>query len=328
MKRAIYLAGGCFWGVAEYFSRVPGVTSTIAGYANGTTAFPTYEEVCSHATGHAETVRVRYDDDLVSLTTLLLQFFRIIDPTSAGRQGNDIGPQYRPGCYYEGDACPSEARAVFDATRLRVGPRFAVELLPLTCFYEAEPAHQDYLKRVPWGYCHVDFSTLRDLPADMVAGHPRADDAPAPDARWTRPGDGELARRLTLTEYAVTRESATEPPFTGRYWDSHEKGLYVDVVTGEPLFLSSDKFDAGCGWPSFTRPVTPGAVATRTDTSFGMTRVEVRSRHGDSHLGHVFADGPRERGGLRYCINGAALRFVKASDMAAEGYGEWLSRLD
>lgn len=317
--KEIYFAGGCFWGVEEYFSRIPGVYDTEAGYANGTVENPTYEQVCRTDTGFAEAVRLRYDPSLVSLETLTRQYFKVIDPTSVNRQGNDVGSQYRTGIYYTDEA----DRTGLESVMAEVGGNYtrplATELKSLENYYPAEDYHQDYLKKNPGGYCHVDFGTLEDLAPQGNGGV-----ALTP---WVRPLKEELRAALTPEQYAVTQESATERAFTGEYWDSHERGLYVDVATGEPLFSSADKFDSGCGWPSFSVPIDDAAVSEREDGSHGMTRTEVRSGAGDSHLGHVFPDGPQDKGGLRYCINSAALRFIPYGEMEAEGYGDWLDRV-
>lgn len=311
----IYLAGGCFWGVQEYFSRIPGVKDASCGYANGQTDNPSYEEVCSRRTGHAETVHVRYDPKAVGLTTLLNQFFKIIDPVSVNRQGNDIGSQYRTGIYYVDEADRPVAEAVMDSVAGRCKRPLAVELQPLGGFWPAEDYHQDYLKKNPGGYCHISFDSLKDLPAPAAFGNERE--------QYARPSDVELKKRLLPTEFDVTRRSGTERPFTGKYWDNNKAGIYVDIVSGEPLFTSTDKFDSGCGWPSFSRPLDPGRLVEKQDASYGMQRIEVRSSKADSHLGHVFDDGPEDRGGLRYCINSAALRFIPYEDMDREGYGEY-----
>ncbi|MBR4423820.1 MAG: peptide-methionine (R)-S-oxide reductase MsrB [Mailhella sp.] len=311
----IYFAGGCFWGVEEYFSRIPGVLDVVVGYANGTTADPSYEDVCTKKTGHAETAKVVYDPRVVGLRVLARQFFKIIDPVSVDRQGNDAGSQYRTGMYYVDEGDRSVLESVMREAAGRYGKPLAVELLPLRAFHPAEEYHQDYLKKHPGGYCHVRFESLSELPppgAGLV-------DA----SRYSRPDDAEIRRRLSAEEYDVTRRSGTERAFTGRYWNTFGEGIYVDVVTGEPLFSSADKFDSGCGWPSFSRPIDRFVVTERSDGSFGMRRTEVRSRVGDSHLGHVFDDGPAGLGGLRYCINSAALRFIPLEDMDREGYGEW-----
>lgn len=300
VTREIYLAGGCFWGVQEYFSRIPGVLATESGYAQSSEPNPSYREVCSGRTGAAETVRVVYDPSRVSLTTLARQFFKIIDPVSLNRQGNDVGTQYRTGVYYVAPGQKAELAPVFAEERKKYDRPLAVELAPLLNFYPAEDYHQDYLKKNPGGYCHIGFESLKDLPDP----------------------DEELKTRLSPMEYAVTRQNATEQPFSGRYWNLGEPGLYVDVIDGTPLFLSTKKFDSGCGWPSFVAPVDSAAIREKPDYSRGMTRVETRSASSDAHLGHVFDDGPG--GAPRYCINSAALRFVPLADLEKEGYGEYL----
>ncbi len=311
--KEIYYAGGCFWGVEEYFSRIPGVLDAEVGYANGHTENPTYEQVCSKNTGYAETVRVRYDPEAVSIRTLTEQFFKVIDPTSVNRQGNDVGSQYRTGIYYVDPADRSVAEAVMREVQKNYSRPLAVELTPLTRYYRAEEYHQDYLKKNPNGYCHINFDSLKDLPKA----------APAAEPRYAKPSDEELRRKLTPEQYSVTQQAGTERAFTGEYWDHKAAGIYVDIVTGEPLFSSADKYDSGCGWPSFTKPITPPAVTERSDNSYGMRRIEVRSKSGDSHLGHVFDDGPRDKGGLRYCINSASLRFIPYENMDKEGYGAY-----
>lgn len=308
----IYFAGGCFWGVEEYFSRIPGVYDCICGYANGNTENPTYEEVCSGASGFAETVCVQYNPAIVTLRILTKQYFKIIDPVSVNRQGNDRGSQYRTGIFYTDKQDLAALQAVMRSEQKKHAKPFAVELEPLMNFYPAEHYHQDYLKSNPNGYCHISFHTLNDL-------------AVQPDGKVVlRHCDEDLKQKLTEEQYEVTRNSATERPFTGKYHDHHEQGIYVDIISGEPLFVSSDKFDSGCGWPSFTRPVHDDVVTERTDAGYGMTRIEIRSREADSHLGHVFTDGPARSGGLRYCINSAALRFIPREEMEDEGYGAYL----
>ena len=324
LLRDIYFAGGCFWGVEEYFSRIPGVEKATVGYANGTTEKPDYEAVCSGQTGHAETVHVRYSPRQVSLATLVRQFFKIIDPLSVNRQGNDIGTQYRTGIYYSDASDRKELEALMAEEQARHSRPLAVELLPLTKYWLAEEYHQDYLKKHPGGYCHIDFCTLDELPPAPAAsedGKAEAGNALSPH-RYSKPSDAELRKKLSPEEYRVTQQVGTERAYTGKFWKHKEPGIYVDVATGEPLFASADKFDSGCGWPSFSRPIDEKVVSEHLDTSFGMRRIEVKSRVGESHLGHVFDDGPKELGGLRYCINSAALRFIPYDEMEEAGYGD------
>lgn len=364
----IYLAGGCFWGLEAYLKRLPGVRTTIVGYANGSTENPTYRDVCTWGTGHAETVAVTYDRRIIPTDLLLDGFFEAIDPTSVNRQGNDRGVQYRSGIFWQDE----EDLPVIEAAVQRQQTRFtlpvATEVEPLDGFYPAEAYHQDYLAKNPNGYCHVNpraadaFAARRGLaegraciPHDGLcdSAHKRAhagqadaqkarqhDEAsadtesetaaeavdsaePAGLRTYAAPDDEELRRTLTDEQYRIVRENATERPFSSPYDHLFEPGIYVDVTSGAPLFASADKFDSGCGWPAFSRPIDPDALTERLDHSFGTLRTEVRSRAGDAHLGHVFTDGPAEAGGLRYCINGAALRFVPLERMDAEGYGHF-----
>lgn len=330
--KEIYFAGGCFWGVAEYYSRIPGVASAVSGYANGTVENPTYEQVCSHTTGHAETVRVTYDPAIISLKTLTTQLFRIIDPLSVNRQGNDVGDQYRTGVYYTDEADLPTIQAVFEAEQQNYDAPLAVELEPLTCFYEAEEYHQDYLKKNPGGYCHISFETLKDVKTEQELAGENPDahvaEGSLDPANYTKPSAEEIKAMLTGQQHAITQYGGTERAFTGEFWNTYERGLYVDIVTGEPLFASSDKFESDCGWPSFSKPIDQAVVKENVDTSFGMIRTEVRSRVGDSHLGHVFNDGPAELGGLRYCINSASLRFIPYDEMEAAGYGDLMPLCD
>ena len=310
----IWLAGGCFWGVEAYFSRLEGVLHTEVGYANGRGARPSYEEIA--ATGHVEAVQITYNPPEMNLERLLEHFFKIIDPTSKNRQGNDSGTQYRTGIYSRDPGELEQARAFVAAMQKKYRKPIVTEVLPLENYHPAEEYHQDYLEKNPGGYCHIALSSLPDKRK------------PETTRLYGKPGPEELKKNLSQEQYRVTQLDATEPPFENAYWDHHARGIYVDVVTGEPLFLSSDKYDSGTGWPSFTRPVERGAIVEREDRSRTMIRTEVRSRAGDSHLGHLFPDGPRDRGGQRYCINSAALRFIPASKMEQEGYGHLIPRLD
>lgn len=311
----IYLAGGCFWGMQKYFSSVRGVTATETGYANGPDKAPTYEQVCRNS-GHAETVRVKYDPQKVSLAFLLRLYFDAIDPTSIDRQGGDSGIQYRTGIYYTDGKDLPVIRAEIGRLQKTLTKPVAVEVLPLENFYSAEEYHQDYLDKNPGGYCHISPEKIK-----------RAAEAVECPDRFAAPDPRTLKEKLTSMQYEVTRNAATEPPFRNEYWDEKRAGIYVDVTTGEPLFTSKDKFDSGCGWPSFSRPISQELVAERKDLTHGMLRTEVRSKTGDAHLGHVFPDGPMELGGLRYCINSAALRFIPKEEMEREGYGDWLDRV-
>ncbi len=314
----IYLAGGCFWGVEAYMARIPGVAEVSVGYANGRTENPTYEDVCYRNTGHAETARVVYDPARIALKDLLRHFFQIIDPTSRNRQGNDVGTQYRTAIYFTDPADHPVIRDVIAQEQKKHDRPVVTQVEPLRRYDLAEDYHQDYLEKNPNGYCHVSFATLPDVRQIQVK--PGID-----PSFYPKPPDAFLRKNLSDIAYAVTQENATERPFTGVYWNFADEGLYVDIVTGEPLFTSMDKFPSDCGWPSFAKPVDKAVVVEKLDKSYGMIRTEVRSRAGDAHLGHVFTDGPKDRGGLRYCINSAALRFIPKDDLEKEGYGAFLS---
>ncbi len=344
-QKTIYLAGGCFWGVERYYQLLAdGILETEAGYANGSSPSPSYQEVCRGDTGFAETVRVVYDPDLLPLKALLAHFFRLIDPTTRDRQGNDVGDQYRPGIYYTDPDDFGVICDYLDQRRKDYPAPLVVEVLPLENFYPAEDFHQDYLVKNPAGYCHVDLSQVQiplspdELPEgirepvrpgnglDPELFEARLTGREAP-ATSSRPPDPDLRERLTDIQYRVTQEDGTERPFANEYDCFFEPGLYVDIVSGEPLFSSRDKYDAGCGWPAFSRPVARGGLVYKDDTSLWRKRVEVRSKGADSHLGHVFEDGPEEKGGLRYCINSAALRFIPLARMKEEGYGDWIDEV-
>lgn len=305
--REIYLAGGCFWGVEAYMERLYGVYDVTSGYANGTTESPTYEEVITGDTGHAETVHVTFDSTKVDLATLLLYYMKVVDPTSVNKQGNDVGSQYRTGIYYKSSEELAVIEAVLSEAQKSYEKPFVIEVLPLDNYTLAEEYHQDYLTKNPNGYCHIDL----DLAYESIID----------PSLYVKPDDATLKATLTEAQYAVTQKNDTERAFSNLYWDFFEPGIYVDVATGEPLFSSKDKYDSACGWPSFTKPIVAEVVTYHEDTSYNMVRTEVRSRSGDSHLGHVFEDGPKDKGGLRFCINSAAIKFIALEDMDAMGYG-------
>lgn len=307
--KEIWLAGGCFWGVEAYMSRIYGVYDVTTGYANGNTKRPTYEEVCAGNTGFAETVHVLYDPERTNLETLLTYFFKVIDPRTIDRQGNDIGSQYRSGVFYKEPYDKEIIEKVIAKEQEKYSTKIVTQVLPLSNYFLAEEYHQDYLEKNPNGYCHIDFSNLEE-DVIYIDGN-----------KYPKPSNEELKNKLTDVEYMVAVEGNTERAFSNEYFDNHDVGLYVDVTTGEPLFLSKDKYDSGCGWPSFTKPIAEEVVNFKDDNSFNMLRTEVRSRSGNIHLGHVFDDGPIDKGGKRYCINSASINFIPLSKMKEEGYG-------
>lgn len=306
--KTLYLAGGCFWGVEAYFQRLNGVIDVVSGYANGNSDNPSYEQVIA-GSGHAETVKITYNPTIISLNDLLQHYFRIINPTSINQQGNDRGIQYRTGIYLTDPAERPIIETFIAQEQTKHQKPIAVEIAPLAHFFEAEAYHQDYLNKNPNGYCHIDLN---------LADQPLTNNTP-----YQKPSQAELKKQLTAEQYRITQENGTERAFSHAYDHLFEDGIYVDIVGGAPLFSSRDKYDSGCGWPSFTRPITPNAVKELDDYSYNMHRIEIRSSHADSHLGHVFPDGPQDKGGLRYCINGTALKFIPFEQMDTQGYGQW-----
>ena len=316
--RKIYLAGGCFWGVEAYFERIPGIVDAVSGYANGNTVNPSYQDVIYRGTGHAETVEVTYDPARISLTQVLEYYFRVIDPTVLNRQGNDRGTQYRTGIYYTDENEQSIIHQAIKKEQRKYKAPIVVENKALDGFYLAEEYHQDYLVKNPNGYCHIDLN-LADKPLEAAS---QSNNSIFIDpSLYHRPSDEELRQKLTPEQYRITVDHGTERAYTHAYDDFYETGVYVDIISGEPLFSSQDKYDAACGWPSFVKPIDPKVITEHADYSYNMYRIEVRSRVSDAHLGHVFPDGPKDRGGLRYCINGGALDFIPEADLESRGYG-------
>ena len=264
-------------------------------------------------------MKVTYNPQLINLNQLLDLYFKIIDPTSLNKQGNDHGTQYRTGIYYINESEKPLIEKAIAIVAKQYSQPIVVEVLPLKNFYKAEEYHQDYLDKNPQGYCHIS-------PALFELAR-QANPAPA-EKTFKKVSKADLRKQLTPEQYAGTQESATERPFANAYYDEFREGIYVDITTGEPLFVSTDKFESGCGWPSFSKPIDNKLIAEKTDTSHNMTRTEVRSKLGDAHLGHVFNDGPKDKGGLRYCINSASLRFIPKEDMEKEGYSQYLPLLD
>jgi peptide methionine sulfoxide reductase msrA/msrB len=340
-KTALF-GNGCFWCVESDLGKVPGVIDVVSGYAGGVTTDPTYENYS--AGGHREVVLVTYDPSIVSFANLVEHIIKHGDPTDPAGSFGDRGLAYAPAIYYEDEFEKAEAQRVIaavDALKVFTQP-LPLAVLPRVEFYPAEEYHQDYARnnalrysfyrsasgrdtfiKKHWGDAAGDFtvSTTREVQVGSSASK---------EGSWTgyvKPEDATLRTQLTPLQYTVTQEDGTEPPFNNPYDKVYDEGIYVDVVSGEPLFSSRDKYDSGTGWPSFVQPITDDAVTLHEDKRLFMTRTEVRSRYADSHLGHVFTDGPADRGGLRYCMNSAALRFIPLEAMEREGYGYLIPRV-
>ncbi len=307
LKKAIF-AGGCFWCMIKPFDKYDGVLSVVSGYTGGDVENPTYKDVCSGTTGHREAVCITYDDEIISYEKLLDIFWGAIDPTDEGGQFNDRGEHYKTAIYYFDESQKNTAeksKEELEKSNIYNKP-IATSIIKATEFYEAEEYHQDYYKKNPEHYNRYYKGSGR---FDFVKRN------------WAK-------KNLTPLQYEVTQNNMTEPPFKNEYNDNFEEGIYVDIVSGEPLFSSKDKFESGCGWPSFSKGINKESLIGVRDLSHGMDRIEVRSKEGDSHLGHVFDDGPKELGGIRFCINSASLKFIPKEKLKEEGYEEYLRLFD